>query len=195
LAIIGGQVAPLFQGTADREQIAGVLEQVVQAAVANGISGRAQPVEGGIVAEGEEDGPAADPRFAAVDAALEAGDFETAEAELDKLLAANPRDAEALSAKAQVSLLRRTITEDPAAAIAKADANPTDIPAQLAAADFEVGAGQAAAGFNRLLNVIRTTTGEDKEAARVRLLELFQTVPNDDPAVQTARRALAAALF
>jgi putative thioredoxin len=195
IAIIGGQVAPLFQGTADKQQISQVLEQVVQAAVASGVAGRANPVEGGLVAEGEESGQSADPRFAAADAAIEKGDFATAEAELDKILASSPHDPEALAAKAQVGLLRRTAGADSAAAIKAADANKHDIEAQLQAADFELLGGQTAAGFRRLLDVIRSTTGPDRDRARVRLIELLSTVPGDDPLVQKTRRDLAAALF
>ena len=44
VALIGGQMAPLFQGTRAADEIAALLDQVAQLAVANGITGRAQPV-------------------------------------------------------------------------------------------------------------------------------------------------------
>ena len=48
--------------------------------------------------------------------------------------------------------------------------------------------------FDRLLAVVRRG-GADRETARVRLLELFETVGTSDPRVLTARRNLMAALF
>ncbi|MCL2491067.1 MAG: thioredoxin domain-containing protein, partial [Propionibacteriaceae bacterium] len=44
LAIIGGQVAPLFQGTRDKADIKAMLDAVTRTAIANGVTGRAQPV-------------------------------------------------------------------------------------------------------------------------------------------------------
>src|SRR3954447_3354106 len=70
LALIGGQVAPLFQGVLPQEQVQAYLDQLLKAAVANGIVGRAEPV--GTPGEGDEGaelGP--DPRFAAADEAIE----------------------------------------------------------------------------------------------------------------------------
>ena len=74
--------------------------------MANGIVGRAEPV-GGAGRRRRRRGrrAGADPRFAAADEALERGDFAAAEAEFDKLLQANPADAEAKAGKAQAGLL------------------------------------------------------------------------------------------
>src|SRR5919107_2698673 len=80
IALIGGQVAPLFQGVLPRAEVQAYLDQLLSAAVANGIVGRAEPVGGAGPADEQADaGP--DPRFAAADAAIEAGDFATAVAE------------------------------------------------------------------------------------------------------------------
>ena len=46
-----------------------------------------------------------------------------------------------------------------------------------------------------MFDTVARTAGDDREAARVRLLELFDVVGADHPAVVTARRALARALF
>ena len=43
--------------------------------------------------------------------------------------------------------------------------------------------------------MVRTAGGADRDAARVRLLELFETVGPADPRVLAARRNLMAALF
>jgi len=93
IALIGGRVAPLFQGVLPREQVQAYLDELFKAAVTNGIVGRADPVGGPAEPAAEEEaGP--DPRFAAADEALERGDFAAAVAEFDRLLAANPDDAE-----------------------------------------------------------------------------------------------------
>ena len=202
LAIIGGQVAPLFQGTRDKADIKAMLDAVTRTAIANGVTGRAQPVPGGrLTAVGGADAPdpqaipAIDPRFAAADAALEKGDLEAALVEFDKLLTANPRDIEAAAGKAQVGLLVRVGKLDPAATLVKAGANLTDLAAQFDAADIEVAQGQPEAAFSRLLDAIRRSSGDDRERVRVRLLELFSLLPPGDPVVAKARRDLTTALF
>ncbi len=188
LGVIGGQLAPLWQGTKSKEEAGAYITQLMQAASSSGIVGRAQPVS-----VDTEAGP--DPRFADADAALAEGDFDQAVAEFDKVLAVTPNDPEAKAGRAQAALLARIATVDPAEVLAKAAAAPTDPDAQLAAADAELMGGATAMAFNRLIELIRNTSGAQREAVRVRLLELFETVGPADPAVLKARRALMSALF
>jgi putative thioredoxin len=188
LGVVGGQLAPLWQGTKSKEEAKAYIAQLLQAAAANGIVGRADPVS--IDAEA---GP--DPRFAAADEALGAGDFDRAVAEFDKVLAATPNDPEAKAGRAQAALLARVATLDPADVLAKAAAAPTDVAAQFAAADAELMGGATQQAFNRLIELIRNTGGAERESVRVRLLELFETVGPSDPAVLKARRDLMSALF
>ena len=84
---------------------------------------------------------------------------------------------------------------DPAAALAKAAAGPDDLAAQLLAADIEVLSGQAPEAYERLVQLVKRTSGDDRDAVRKHLLLLFSVAGPDDPAVSTARRALARALF
>lgn len=194
IALLGGQMAPLFQGTRDRADIQAVVDQIIQVAAANGLTGRAAPQPGAAAGESAGEDAPLDPRFAAADEALQAGDFTQAIAEFDKLLKANPRDSEAQAGRAQASLLLRTSNLD-GQAIAKAAAHPDNLDAQFAAADLELITGDAAAAFDRLVEVIRRTSGAEREQARVRLLELFDTMDSADPTVKKARRALSMALF
>ena len=196
IAVIGGQVAPLFQGVLNKEQAGTYIDQLLKAAVANGIVGRAEPVQPGASAPepSAEEPLEADPRFAAADEALAKGDFAAAVAEFDKLVQANPSDAEAKAGRAQAGLLARAAVLDPRATLARADAS-ADLVDQLAAADVEMITGQAEAAFDRLVGVIGRTSGEDRNTARVRLLELFETLGNSDPRVLKARRDLMAVLF
>lgn len=194
VALLGGQIAPLFQGTKSAEEIRMILDQVSQAAVANGITGRAEPVAGAAPAGDTPAEPASDPRFANADAALEAGDFAKAVEEFDKLLVETPNDGEVLAGRAQAALLQRSTEFDPAQVVA--DAGKTDdLAAQLAAADLEVIQGASEAGLERLLDFAATASPEDKETVRVRVLELFEVIGRTDPVVLKARRRLATVLF
>ena len=187
IGIVGGQLLPLFQGTRDRADVAAILNELVGAAAQAGVTGRAAPVS--IAADA---GP--DPRFAAADAALEAGDYVQAVAEFDKLLNQNPSDVEAKAGRAQASLLAR-LGQIPTGAVEAADSSPDDIDAQLAAADVEIAGGHPDRAFARLIAAIRLTGGAQRETVRLRLLELFETLGPTDSAVATARRELMTALF
>ncbi|HMS37765.1 MAG TPA: tetratricopeptide repeat protein [Arachnia sp.] len=192
VALIGGQMAPLFQGTKSREEIAALLDQIAQMAVANGMTGRAQPVAG---PAGVEGAPPANPRFDKADAALEAGDFARAVEEFDALLKETPNDVEVLAGRAQAALLQRSMTFDPSAIVARAEGAPDDIDAQFDAADLEIINGRSAGALDRLLGLAAESTPEDRDRIRVRLLELFEIIGRTDPIVLKARRRLATVLF
>ena len=72
---------------------------------------------------------------------------------------------------------------------------PDDVQAQIAAADLDLVGGHVEDAFGRLVETVRRTTGDDRNAARVRLLELFEVIGGDDPRVTAARSALARVLF
>lgn len=194
VALIGGQLAPLFQGAVPADQLHQVVDSVLKAAVTNGIVGRAEPV-GGAAAVEEEGEPEIDPRFAAADAALERGDFAGAEAEFDKLLQANPADSEAKAGKAQAGLLARASKLDAQVVMLAASSPTAPLAVHLDAADLELASGRAEEAFTRLIGQVKARTGDERDQARVRLLDLFETVGNADPRVLKARRALMTALF
>jgi putative thioredoxin len=193
IALINGQLAPLFQGVLPKDQVQATIDQLLKAAVANGMVGRAEPV-GSEAPTTPEPEPEADPRFSAADAAMQRGDFAAARAEFDKLLQANPNDAEAQAGKAQAGLFARAALLDPKSTLAAADESD-DMDSQLAAADVEMITGQPEAAFTRLLSLIKRLSGEQRNQARVRLLELFETLGNTDERVLKARRDLMTALF
>lgn len=196
VGVIGGQLAPLFQGIQSKEQIQAYLDQLLQAATANGIVGTVQPV-GGSPADEPDDAaePERDPRFAAADDAIEAGDFVTARAEFQKLVTANPNDAEAVAGRAYAGLLVRSQDLQPAETLAAAEAAPDDVDLQLAAADIELMDGAADLAFARMTALVRSTAGDQRNTVRLRLLELFETLEPTDPRVLKARRDLMTALF
>jgi putative thioredoxin len=193
IALINGQLAPMFQGVLPKDQVQAAIDQLLKAAVANGMVGRARPA-GSEEAVAEPVEPEADPRFAAADAALERGDFAAAREEFDKLLQANPNDVEAQVGKAQAGLFARAAVLDPQSTLAAA-AGSDDLSSQLAAADVEMITGQVEAAFARLIGMIKRLSGEDRDQTRLRLLELFETLGNTDERVLKARRDLMTALF
>lgn len=194
IALIAGQLAPLFQGTRSRDEIAAVLDQVAQLAVGNGITGRAQPVAARADGNSEAEAPL-DPRFEAADEALQSGDYALAVKEFDTLLAATPLDAEVIAGRAQASLLARSMQIDAAAVVAEAAAQPDDVTAQLSAADLEIIQGASESAFDRLLGLAAGVGADDREVIRLRMLELFEVVGRTDPTVLAARRRLSTVLF
>jgi putative thioredoxin len=193
IALINGQLAPLFQGVLPNDQVQAAIDQLTQAAVANGIVGRTQPV-GSESSPDAEPEPTADPRYEAADDALQRGDFAAAREEFDKLLQANPNDAGAQAGKAQAGLFARAAALDSESTLAAANGSD-DVNTQLAAADVEMITGQAEAAFARLIELIKALSGDQRNQVRVRLLELFETLGNADERVLRARRDLMTALF
>jgi putative thioredoxin len=192
IALLNGQLAPLFQGVLPKDQVQAAIDQLLTAAVANGMVGRAEPVA--VESSPEEPQPQADPRYSAADAALERGDFAAAREEFDKLLQANPSDGEALAGKAQAGLFARAATLDARTTLAAANGSD-DLDSQLAAADVEMISGEVEAAFARLIGLVNRLSGEERNQVRIRLLELFETLGNTDERVLKARRDLMTALF
>ena len=194
IALINGQLAPMFQGVLAKDQVQAAIDQLLKAAVASGMVGRAQPVGTESSDAAAESEPEADPRYAAADAALERGDFAAAREEFEKLLQANPNDAGAQAGKAQAGLFARAAVLDPQSTLAAANSSD-DVNSQLAAADVEMITGQVEAAFARLIGLVKRSSGDERDQARVRLLELFDTLGNTDERVLKARRDLMTALF
>lgn len=193
VAVIDGRPAPLFQDVLPLDQLRANLTQVLQQLTANGITGRHQPRAAG--ATGEDGEPAVDPRYAAAQDALGEGDIDRAVAEYQKLVDANPADAEAAAGLAMAKVLQRTQGVDVDAARAAAAADPDDIDAQTLVADLDLLGGHVEDAFNRLVDVVRRSSGADRDRAREHLIGLFGAVGNDDPRVLKGRQNLASALF
>jgi putative thioredoxin len=194
VAVLGGQPVPLFQGAPPADQIRGVLDQVLAAAQANGITGRvtaAQQAESPV----EPEEPPLPPLHQAAYDALERDDLPGARTAYEQALRENPRDAMARAGLAQVGLLERTAPLDARKAREAAAADPHDVDAALAVADLDVMGGAVQDAFDRLVDVVRRTSGADRDRVRERLVDLFEVVGTDDPRVVAARRALASALY
>lgn len=194
-AVLDGRPAPLIQDVLGLDDLRGAINQVMQQLTAQGMTARHQPRSAGAAAGEESDEPTSDPRYAAAEDALAANDFDTAVAEYEKLLAANPADSEAAAGLAMARVLQRTAGVDEGAARAAADASPDDVPAQTLVADLDLLVGDVDAAFDRLVELVRRTVGDDRNAAREHLIGLFGAVGNDDPRVLKGRQSLANALF
>ena len=194
IAVLRGQVVPLFQGALGEPETRQYLDQLLTVAVANGITGRAEPVGGPAEPAAEEEEPAPNPRFEKAENAVGAGDLDGAIAAYEELLKETPNDAEAKSGLARVQLVKRT-QDVPADVRTRAADNPADVEAQKLVADVDLMGGHIEDAFNRLISTVQTTAGDDRNAARLHLLELFEVVGADDERVIKARRRLMAALF
>lgn len=194
VAVLDGRPAPLLQDVLPLDQLRAQITQVMQQLTANGIAGRHQPrmVAGEADADGE---PAVDPRYAAAQDALGEGDVDRAVAEYQKLVDANPADAEAAAGLAMAKVLQRTQGVDLNTARAAAAESPKDVDAQTLVADLDMLGGHVDDAFNRLVDLVRRTSGDDRDRAREHLLGLFGAVGNDDPRVLRGRQNLASALF
>ncbi|BDM72175.1 co-chaperone YbbN [Streptomyces nigrescens] len=197
-AVVAGQPIPLFQGAAPEAQIRQVLDQLVQAAEQQfGIVGAQVDPQ----AAAEETAPAApapgpyDAVLEAASQALDAGDLGGAIQAYKNVLSDDPANPEAKLGLAQAELLHRVQDLDPQAVRKEAADNPADVPAQIRAADLDLVGGHVEDAFGRLVETVRRTAGDDREAARLRLLELFEVIGAEDPRVTAARTALARVLF
>lgn len=199
-AVVAGQALPLFQGAAPEAQIRQVLDQLVAVAEQRfGIVGApVDAAEAGAEAPAPQAAAPMSPHDTALGLAhdaLDAGDLGGAVQAYKNVLSDDPGNAEAKLGLAQAELLQRVQDMDPQQVRKAAAEGPADVPAQIAAADLDLVGGHVEDAFGRLLDAVRRTADEDRDAARVRLLELFEVIGGDDPRVAAARTALSRALF
>ncbi len=194
LAIFQGQAVTGFQQVLPEQEVRrwldelmGAVEQFYQAN-----PGARPPAEPG--APEEAAGPPADPDLVAAEQAIENGDFDAAIEAYERLLARAPGDEDAKMGLAGVNLIKRTSDVDPAEVQRRLE-DPADIDAQLLAADLEMLSGSVDEAFNRVIAVVKRTSGDERDRVRRHLLGLFAALPAEDPSLAKARRALASALF
>ncbi len=194
-AVVGGRPLPLFQGALPEPQIRAYLEELLALAAANGVTGTVAGAVPGGAAVAPADEPPADPRMEAAYDAIESGDWAAARAAYQSILDSTPADPVARAGLALVGVFERVDGAEHAAVLAAADAAPDDLAAQQRAADVLVLDGRPVEAFARLTGAIRFTAGDDRDRLRTHLLDLFEVVGPDDPAVARARIDLANALF
>lgn len=181
VVFIGGQAVPFLEQPLTESQLREVVTKILAVAAQQGI--------------GEEPVEATEPEEDEALAALDQGDYETAEAAYKKLLARKPHDSYAKLGLAQVQLLARTHGVDAAKVMEDAIKHPDDIEIQIQCADVEVMSGYLEPAFERLLRLLMVLHGDEQKIVKDRLLELFALVDQADPRVIKARAQLANALF
>jgi putative thioredoxin len=183
VALGAGQPLSSFQGVQPPDQLRRWLDSLLQA-TAGKLRGAA----------GSEEVAEVDPVLAAARQQLEDGDFEAAKTSYQGILDADPGSAEAKGAIRQIDFLSRATTQRPDA-VDVADAAPGDIEAAFAAADVQILNQDVAAAFERLIALVRSTSGDERTQVRTRLIELFELFDPADPEVVVGRRNLANALY
>src|SRR6202040_2942347 len=153
-----------FQGAQPAEQLRRWIDSLL-AATAGKLSGAA-----------DSEPAQVDPGLAKARELLDAGNFDAALGAYRAILDKDPAHPEAKGAVRQISFLTRATKQRPDASRA-ADAAPGDIEAAFAAADVEILDQQPDAAFNRLIDLVRRTSGDEKSKVRTRLVELFRREP------------------
>jgi putative thioredoxin len=199
VAIVGGQVVDGFLGALPEAQVKEWVSHILAAAAQFGLGGGADAADGQPPGQARGPGgpgdPLADPAFAEAREAMDRGDLDGAAAAFGKVLESAPGHPVATAGLAQVELFRRVDSYESAQARKDAAERPDDVGAQLRVADIDVASGRIDEGFDRLLGVIRRTSGEDRNRARVHLVGLFDMFPSKEPRVARARARLSSLLF
>jgi thioredoxin len=206
MAVIGGQLVDGFLGALPEAQVRQWLDQVLEVAEKLGLD---VAPDNGAVIDDELDDAAPDgrpgaaragvgaipPAYAEARAAMERGDLDAAALAFEQELAASPDDPVAKTGLAQVNLIRRVSSYDQARVRRDAAEHPGDADAQIRVADIDLASGRVEEAFDRLLGVVRRTSGEERNKARAHLVTLFELLPPRDPRVTKARSTLSALLF
>jgi putative thioredoxin len=183
VALAGGQPLSSFQGVQPADQLRRWVDSLLSATAGK----LGDP-------SAADDAEEADPALAQARRQLEDGDFAAALDSYQAILDANPNHAEAKGAVRQIAFLMRATAQRPDA-VAVADAAPGDIEAAFAAADVQLLNQDVSGAFNRLTELVRRTSGDERTSVRTRLIELFDLFDSADPDVIAGRRNLANALY
>ena len=176
LALAAGRPLTSFEGVQPAEQIGQFIEAVVRT-VDGKLPGlpdsEGDAPDAGVTGSADDSG--ADPRFDAAAELLEEGDYRGAVSVYDRIIAETADEAR--SARVTALLLERT-------AAGTADS-----------IDEQLLAGEREQAFDTLIEQIRTSAGDERTAARDRLLEIFAMYDAADPGVIDARTRMASAFF
>jgi putative thioredoxin len=183
VALAAGQPLSSFQGAQPPEQLRRWVDSL--------LSATAGKLTGGADADEPEE---VDPALAQARRQLEDNDLGAALDSYQAILDTDPNHAEAKGAVRQIVFLMRATAHGPEA-IAAADAAPGDIEAAFAAADVQLLSQDVAGAFDRLVALVRRTSGDERTSVRTRLIELFELFDPADPDVIAGRRNLANALY
>ena len=183
VAIIAEQLLPLFESVPPTDQVRLVINKLLELASQKGV---------GSAPEGPTEIPM-EPEEETAYAAMEKGDYKAAKQSYEAWLKRKPNEQVAVVGLSQVNLMLRIEGLDPVLTLK--NAKDDDLTSQLMCADIQVASGDYEAAFDRLLKVIKTMAGSDRDKAKNHLISLFNLVDPADPRLIKARAALASALF
>jgi putative thioredoxin len=183
LGMLKGQPAPLFTGDQPAEQVQQIIDRVLEVGKENGLTG---------TVTAEEPQPELSITHQQAFQAIEENNYPLAQSLYEKALVENPNDQLAEAGLAQIKLLIRLQGKDVAALASSSGQEAQEI---LDRVDALVATGSAASGFEQLLVLFEKTAKDQREEIRLRFVELFLVVGNDDPAVIQARKNLSLLLF
>jgi putative thioredoxin len=183
IAIIAEQLLPLFESVPPADQVRLVINKLLELASQKGV---------GSAPEGPTEIPM-EPEEEAAYAAMEKGDYKAAKLSYESWLKRKPNEQVAVVGLSQVNLMLRIEGLDPVLTLK--NAKDDDLTSQLMCADIQVASGDYEAAFDRLLKVIKSKTGDERDKAKAHLISLFNLVDPTDPRLIKARAALASALF
>jgi putative thioredoxin len=183
IAIVAEQLLPLFESVPPADQVRLVINKLLELASQKGVGSAPQgPTE--IPMEAEEE---------AAYAAMEKGDYKAAKLSYEAWLKRKPNEQVAIVGLAQVNLMIRIDGLDPVLTLKNAKAD--DLTSQLMCAYIQIASGDLSGAFDRLLAVIKSNTGDQRDKAKAHLISLFNLVDPTDPRLVKARSELASALF
>ena len=157
----------------DGERAAGIFSQIVE------IAPDSAPAHAGLVR-----------------ALVLAGELDAAQGVLDALDPALAGDAAIARARSALDLAKDAPEAGELAGLrAAAEANPSDMDAQLAYANAAFAAGERDAAADMLLKMVAADRAWNDGAARAKLLQMFEAIGLEDPWVAAIRRRLSTVLF
>ena len=183
LGMLKGQPAPLFAGDQPAEQVQQIIDRVLEVGKENGLTGTVK------VAEPE---PELSITHQQAFAAIEENNYPLARSLYEKALVENPNDQLAEAGLAQIKLLIRLEGKDLPTLVSSVGQDTDSV---LDRVDALVATGAASEGFEQLLVLFESTAKDQREPIRLRFVELFLVVGNEDPAVIKARKNLSLLLF
>ena len=183
IAIVAEQLLPLFESVPPADQVRLVINKLLELASQKGV-GSAPEAPTEIPMEAEEE---------AAYAAMEKGDYKAAKLSYEAWLKRKPNEQVAIVGLAQVNLMIRIEGLDPVLTLKNAKAD--DLTSQLMCADIQIASGDLSGAFDRLLAVIKSNTGDQRDKAKAHLIALFNLVDPTDPRLVKARSELASVLF
>ena len=223
MAFAGGQPIDGFVGAVPESEVKAFIDRTVQAAAQMGLGGAAQGgpgaaefVEGGAAALAQGDAAQASQFFAQASQMAEEGsddqaaalaglakcylalgDDAQARAAIDAVPEAKRGHADVAQVLAQLSLAKTDAQDAGALAEAQARvaADPDSQDAAMDLAEAQASGGQPEAAIDTLLGMIARDRAWNEEAARKKLLVVFDALGAAHPAVKAGRRRLSSVLF